>query len=360
MSDGIDLFTPLALGGRTLPNRVFMSPMTRLRAAADGTPTPLMAEHYAQRASAGQIVTEGTFPHPSARGYAGQPGIADEAHVAGWRAVTDAVHRAGWRIVLQVHHSGRISHPDLLGGELPVAPSAVAAKGEIHLPGGKKPYPLPRSLSAGEIPSVIDHFRAATERAARAGFDGVELHGANGYLPHQFLSNRINTRTDEYGGSVENRARFTLDALRAMVAVRGPAFVGVKVNVGPFAQHDIAVDDEQEVFPYLAKQLDALKLGYVHVQRPITDWGMDPVPYDPFGLFRPHYRGVLVGGGAFGYDSATEAVQAGRVDAATFGRHFLANPDLPARFRRGAPLTPADPATFYSPGPKGYTDYPVL
>lgn len=355
-----DLFSSLRIGNLELPNRIFMAPMTRNR-AADGIPTALNATYYAQRASAGLIITEGTYPVLAARGYEFQPGIETPAQIAGWRLVTDAVHRAGGRIALQLHHAGRISHPDLTGGVAPVSASALAAKGEVRITGGAKTaYPVPRPLRTEEIPGVIELHRAATERAFAAGFDFLELHGANGYLVPQFLSNRTNHRSDAYGGSVENRARLAVEILSAMASVAGPERIGVKFNIGEFPPHDIGVDDEEKLFPYLAGELNKLRLAFIEVQQPITDWGIPATDYDAFELFRPHFAGVLIGGGTFDGETAASAIAQGRVDAVSFGRHFLANPDLPARLQKDAALNAPDMATFYTPGAKGYTDYPAL
>jgi N-ethylmaleimide reductase len=222
MNTDIQLFTPAKLGNLELANRIVMPPMTRNRTGDRGIPSELNAEYYAQRSTAGLIITEGTYPHPTSRGYTGQPGIYTDEQVAGWQLVTDAVHQAGGHIFLQIHHAGRISHPSLLpDGILPVAPSAVRPKGEVHTPFGKDEYQTPRALELNEIPQVVEMFRNATQRGVEAGFDGVELHGANGYLPHSFLSSLTNLRTDEYGGSVENRSRFFLEVVKAMVSVRG-------------------------------------------------------------------------------------------------------------------------------------------
>ncbi len=356
------LFEPLRVGALRLPNRIVMAPMTRNRAAPGGVQGELHARYYAQRASAGLIVTEGTYPDPSGRGYVRQPGIADDAQARGWRLVTDAVHGAGGRIFVQLHHVGRISHPSLLPhGRLPVAPSAVRPAGEVHIEdGGKDVYPTPRALERHELSGIVDQFRRAAERSLAAGFDGYELHAANGYLPHTFLSSRTNLRGDDYGGSVENRARFVVELAAALAAVDGPGRVGVKVSPGHFLPHDIVEDDAPELYAHLARELERLGVGYLHVQRPITDWGDPGLPFDPLALVRPHYSGPLIAGGALDARGGAALLRDGRADAIAFGRAFLANPDLPARLRRGAPLAAPDEATFYSEGPRGYTDYPSL
>jgi N-ethylmaleimide reductase len=355
------LFTAVKLGATHFANRIFMAPMTRNRAPNHGIPSALNATYYAQRASAGLIVTEGTYPHSSGRAYVNQPGISNPDQVTGWKLVTDAVHHAGGRIFLQILHPGRITHEELTGGQQPVSASPITPKGEVHLPNGQKAsYPEPRALRIEEIPAIIEMYRSATERAFEAGFDGVELHAANGYLPHVFLSNRTNLRSDNYGGSIPNRIRFTFEILKAMIAVKGSGYVGAKFSVGEFARHDISIDDEAELFPALAAELDRLDLAYVHVQQPITDWGANPVPYDSFQLFRRNFCGPIIGGATFNRETATKAIESGSVDAVSFGRLFLANPDLPTRFRKRARLNAADLSTAYTPGEKGYTDYPFL
>ncbi len=339
-----------------------MAPMTRNRAGEKGIPNKLNAQYYAQRASAGLIITEGTYPHPASRAYTGQPGIYTDEQVAGWRLVTDAVHQAGGRIFLQIHHAGRISHPSLLPEcQLPVAPSSVRPKGEVHTPKGKDAYPTPRVLASEEIPAIVEMFRYATERAVQAGFDGVELHGANGYLPHSFLSSLINLRTDEYGGSVKNRARFFLEVVGAMVSVRGGSYVGVKVSPWKFLPHDIEETDTEAIYPYLAQQLSFLDLAYLHVQLPLVTFGNQPdAPFDVAKLIRPHFQGVMIVDGSLDRETALARIESGDADLVAFGRAFLANPDLPRRLREHTSLNEVDYSTFYTPGAKGYTDYPAL
>lgn len=357
-----DLFTPIQFSSYTLPNRIVMAPMTRNRAGEKGIPSELNAQYYAQRASAGLIVTEGTYPHPTSRAYTGQPGIYTDEQVAGWQIVTDAVHQADGRIFLQIHHAGRISHPSLLPeGQLPVAPSAVRPKGEVHTPTGKDAYPTPRALTLKEIPAVVEMFRYATQRAIEAGFDGVELHGANGYLPHSFLSSLTNLRTDEYGGSVENRARFFLEVVRAMVSVRGGNYVGVKVSPWKFLPHDIEETDTEAIYPYLAQQLSPLGLAYLQVQLPLVTFGNQPnAPFDVAKLIRPHFQGTMILVGSLDRETAIARIESGDADLVAFGRAFLANPDLPLRLREHTSLNEVDYSTFYTPGAKGYTDYPAL
>ena len=360
-----DLSSPVRLGALDLPNRVLMAPMTRTRAENDGTPTDLMAAYYRQRAGAGLIVTECTEVSPQSHGIVRAPGIHRAEHVAGWRAVTDAVHEAGGRIALQVWHCGRVSHPALLGGELPVAPSAVAAEGKVYVPGGGwEPFPVPRPLETDEIPAVVADFGRAVMRAQEAGFDGVELHGAFGYLPDQFLQTGTNHRTDRYGGSVENRARFLLEVVEAMAEAWSADRVGVKLS--PSNRHyGMADADAAETFGHVARALDGLGVAYLHVMEPSE---ADLEAATPIQLRRPTATlrplapstGLITNGG---YDraSAEAALADGTADAVSFGVPFIANPDLPARLRLDpVPLNAPDPSTFYGEGPGGYTDYPRL
>ncbi|MGL5925686.1 alkene reductase [Chroococcidiopsis sp.] len=356
------LFTPIHVGNLTLPNRIIMPPLTRNRAGVKGIPNELNAEYYAQRATAGLIVAEGTYPHPTGRAYTGQPGIYTDEQVAGWRLVTDAVHQAGGRIFLQLHHGGRLTHSSLLpNGVLPVAPSAVRPKGKAHTSFGKADYETPRALELAEIPQVVEMFRYATERAVVAGFDGVELHGANGYLPHLFLSNLTNLRTDKYGGSVENRTRFFLEVVKAMVSINGGNYVGVKVSPWKFLPNDIEEIDTEAIYPYLAKQLSLLGLAYLHVQLPIVTFDNQPdAPFDLAKLIRPNFQGVMMVDGSLDREKAIARIESGDTDLVAFGRAFLANPDLIERLRIDAPLNQVDYNTFYTPGTQGYTDYPTL
>ncbi|BAU47978.1 1,2-oxophytodienoate reductase [Sulfurifustis variabilis] len=348
-----DFFTPVKAGGLVLPNRIVMAPMTRSRADDDGVPTDLVPVYYAQRASAGLIITEGAFPSAMGKGYVRTPGIATPAQVEGWKKVTRAVHARGGRIVLQIMHAGRISHPlHLPGGAMPVAPSAVRPEGQSYTVEGLKPHPTPRALETAEIPGVIAEYARATERALAAGFDGVELHAASGYLPEQFLSSKTNRRTDAYGGSVANRARFVLEALEAMSAVAGGERVGVKI-APELGFNDIADETPRDTYAQLVKSLRPLGLAYLHVVQtsPATDY---------HALLRPLFEGAYFAGGSLTRTAAGALLADRRADAAVFGKLFLANPDLPQRFRLEAPLNEPDPATFYTPGPEGYVDYPSL
>ena len=359
-----NLFDPMRLGLIRVDNRVVMAPMTRNRATNPGyVPTPVMAEYYRQRAGAGLIVTEATQVSPQGVGYPDTPGIHSDEQVEGWRRVTDAVHHAGGKIVLQLWHVGRISHPSFQpGGALPVAPSPVAPRGQAYTPQGLQPFVTPRALETDEVVSIVEDFARGAANAKAAGFDGVEIHAANGYLPDQFLRDGTNQRTDRYGGSVENRAQFLLEVTGAAVDVWGPGRVGVRLSPsGTF--NDMFDSDPHRTFGYAAEALDELGLAYLHVVAPDAadarhaPPGWRPVP---IGFFRPLFRGSIVGAGGFTLQGAQAALDAGEVDAVAFGKPFIANPDLVHRFRRGAPLTVGDSATFYGGGEKGYVDYPAL
>jgi N-ethylmaleimide reductase len=347
------LFTPVHVGRYTLPNRLVMAPMTRSRADDAGVPSDLVATYYAQRAGAGLIISEGVYPSALGKGYIRTPGIETEAQVSAWKRVTDAVHARGGHIFMQLMHCGRISHPLLLpGGAQPVAPSAVKPAGKSWTASGQQDFVTPRPLTVAEIAGVVQDYRLATRRALAAGFDGVELHGATGYLPEQFLSSGSNLRQDEYGGSVANRARFVLEVLSAMVAEAGGDRVGIKVSP-EMGFNDIFDAAPQETYTYLVDQLRGLGLAYLHV-------ALFGASVDYHALLRPRFDGAYLIGGGLDQAAAEAHVENGRADAAVFGSAFLANPDLPERFRQGAPLNTADRATFYTPGERGYTDYPTL
>jgi N-ethylmaleimide reductase len=350
-----DLFTPMQLGSLQLPNRIWMAPLTRCRAEEGHVPGPLMAEHYAQRASAGLIVAEATMAMEGHSAFWHEPGITNDAQIAGWRLTTDAVHRAGGRIVLQIWHGGRACHPLLNGGRQPVGPSPIAITGdEVHTPEGKQPYVVPRELSDDELPAIVEGFRLAARRAMAAGFDGVEVHGANGYLLDAFLRDGSNRRSGPYGGPVENRARLLLEVLAA-VAQETP-LMGLRLS--PLNSFNAMVDsDPIGLISWLAQRLNALPLAYLHLMR--GDF-LGQQQGDVLTPVRQHFNGVLVGNMGYSAEEATAAIAAGNLDAVAFGTAFLANPDLPERFRQGAPLNEPDPSSFYSPGPAGYTDYPAL
>ncbi len=347
------LFTPVQVGRYTLPNRLLMAPMTRSRADDNGVPGELTPVYYAQRASAGLIVTEATFPSAMGKGYIRIPGIHTAAQVAAWRKVTAAVHAREGRIFLQIMHAGRISNPVFLpDNATPVAPSAVRPNGQSFTDQGMKPHMTPRPLETDEIPGIVAEYRRATELALEAGFDGVELHAASGYLPEQFLSSQTNLRTDRYGGSIDNRARFILELLAAMTAVAGGDRVGIKI-APEMNFNDIADATPQETYAYLVQALRPFHLAYLHV-------ALFGTPVDYHSLLRPLFDGAYLAGGGLDRDKAEAMLTAGRADAVVFGALFLANPDLPERFRQGAPLNAPDQTTFYTPGSKGYIDYPTL
>lgn len=355
-----DLFTPLPLGPYTLPNRIFMAPLTRCRAGPGGVPTALNAKYYEQRASAGLILSEATCICPEAVGYPDVPGLWSEPQIAGWRLATDAVHRAGGRIFAQLWHVGRVSHPYYQpNGALPVSASAIACPGKIRTPAGELPRPTPRALETDEIAGVIETYRRAAANALAAGFDGVELHGANGYLPDQFLRSATNHRTDRYGGSIENRARFHLEATQALIDVWGPERVGVKLSPsGVF--NGMSDSDPPATFGYLIRALNRLGIAYVHVTEAMeSDLKHGAVNY-PVPMFRPLFDRVLITNAGFTFEKAQHYVTSGTADAVAFGVLFIANPDLPQRFRSRAPLNQPDPSTFYDGGERGYVDYPAL
>jgi len=347
------LFTPIQIGRYTLRNRLVMAPMTRSRADDAGVPSDLAVTYYAQRAGAGLIVTEGVFPDAAGKGYVRTPGIATDAQIEAWKRITAAVHARGGRIFMQLMHTGRISHPSMQpDGRLPVAPSAVKPAGQAWTDQGLQDFVTPRALSTDEIALVVEDYRQSTRRALEAGFDGVELHGASGYLPEQFLSSGTNQRDDRYGGSLANRARFVVEVLRAMVDEAGGDRVGLKI--APVMNFNDIVDaNPPETFAYLVDQLKPLQLAYLQVAQ-----FSDEVDYH--ALLRPRFDGAYLMGRGLDQSSAEDALAGGRADATVFGSAFLANPDLPERFRLGAPLNAPDRNTFYTPGAAGYIDYPAL
>ena len=357
MPDTSALFQPLELGTLKLPNRVLMAPLTRCRAETGHIPGPLMAEYYAQRASAGLIIAEATMAMEGNSAFYAEPGIYSEAQIAGWRGVTDAVHGQSGRIFLQVWHGGRACHPLFNGGAQPVAPSAIAiTSDEVNTPDGRKPYAVPRELRDDEIPGIIAGFGRALANAKTAGFDGVEVHAANGYLLDEFLRDSANKRVGDYGGPRENRARLLLEVLGAAAAVWGSSRVGVRIS--PLNSFNSMSDsDPVGLAVWLAKRLSDLGLAYLHVMR--ADFsGLQHG--DVLTPVRENYSGILVANMGYTPDEAAAAIGAGKVDAVAFGTSFLANPDLPVRIREGAALNVPDAATFYSQGPGGYTDYPSL
>jgi len=359
MSD-IDLFTPLRLGPLDLPNRIVMAPMTRNRAGPGNAPTALNAAYYAQRASAGLIVSEATQVSPQGLGYPGTPGIHSAEQVAGWKLVTGAVHAAGGRIYLQLWHVGRISHPSLQpGGALPVAPSAIAPTGQAWTLDGMKPYVTPHALTEGEIAGIVEDYRRGAANAKAAGFDGVELHGANGYLVDQFLRDKSNHRTDRYGGSALNRARFLIEVSEAMIGEWGAARVGVRLSpTNPF--NDMGDSNPAATFATALGELNRLAPGYLHIVEP---GDTDPVPageVPDLRFFRRLWRGPLIANKGYDLIRANVVLREGAADLVSFATLFLANPDLPERLRRGGPFNAAERKTFYGGGAAGYTDYPAL
>jgi N-ethylmaleimide reductase len=355
-----DLFSSYRLGDIALDNRLVMSPMTRSRAVDGNVPNPLAKTYYVQRASAGLIITEGTQVSPQGAGYIRTPGIHSGAQVAGWRAITDAVHRVGGTIFAQLWHVGRISHPDFHGGELPVAPSAIAADGEVFTARGKTKMVAPRALESHEIPGVVAQFKHAAENAKAAGFDGVELHGANGYLLDQFLRDGTNRRTDAYGGSIQNRARFPLEVAEAVISVWGASRVGYKISPnGSF--NSMSDSDPIRTFSYLATELDHFRLGYLHVSEAIAGPMAAPTEVPRVQpVLRKMFNGTLIANGGYDARTGNAAIAQGEADLIAFGAPFLANPDLALRYLRGAALNAPDPATFYAGEDKGYIDYPAL
>ncbi|MEW5734496.1 MAG: alkene reductase [Thermodesulfobacteriota bacterium] len=356
-TDRPDLFTPLLLGSLTLPNRMIMAPMTRNRAAKGNVPQPLNATYYSQRATAGLIITEASQVSPQGVGYPFTPGIHNQDQVSGWKLVTSAVHQAGGRIFLQLWHVGRISHPSLQpGNALPVAPSAIAPSGSVMTYQGLQPFVTPRALAEEEIPGVVDQYRKAAVQAREAGFDGVEIHGANGYLPDQFLRSGSNKRNDSYGGTLENRARFLLSAVDAVCESWDSHRVGVRIS--PLNSFNSMSDDNpDETFGYVADKLSPRNLAYLHVVEAAAAPG---APGCDFAALRKRFRGVYMANSGYDKKRATEALAAGRADCVSFGAPFIGNPDLVRRFREDAPLNASDRATFYGGDAHGYTDYPFL
>lgn len=360
MAETTNLFTPLQLGPYTLKNRLIMAPLTRNRAGLDGVPGDLNVLYYRQRAGAGLIISEATCISPMAVGYPHTPGIWNGAQVAGWSRVTQAVHDAGGRIFCQLWHVGRISHPSLLPpGELPVAPSAVRPAGVAMTYSGPQPFVTPRALALEELPEIVESYRVAAKNALAAGFDGVEVHAANGYLLDEFLRDGTNLRNDDYGGGVDNRSRLPLEVMEAVCGVWGSRRVGVRLSpVQPF--NDMRDSDPQGTFSRVVERLNALGLAYLHV----TELGKDAPgaagPWFEPGRLRDIWKGVYMTN--HGYDKATAsaALAAGRADLVAFGVLYLANPDLERRFALDAPLNAPDPSTFYGGDERGYTDYPFL
>ncbi|TPV45579.1 alkene reductase [Pantoea deleyi] len=349
------LIPPVTLGELRLKNRVIMAPLTRSRAGEGDVPTPMIAEYYWQRAGAGLIITEASQISPQGKGYPRTPGIFSSQQINGWKTVTDAVHSRDGKIFLQLWHVGRLSHPDVQPhGGLPVAPSAIAAEGEIFTSEGLKPLVTPQALTEEGILSTIDDFRKAAENAREAGFDGVEIHAANGYIIDQFLRDGSNQRTDEWGGSAENRIRFLKEVVEAVVPVFGAGRTGVRISpvFDGFSMRD---SNPAETFRAAAEMLRGFGLAYLHVMQ----LGSETCSFD-FGALKEQFGGPYIANGGYNGDSAAQAIAAGQADAVSFGTLFIANPDLVSRFASDAPLNDVDKTTFYQGEEKGYTDYPVL
>lgn len=356
----MDLFTPILFGPYTLPNRIVMAPLTRNRAEAGNVPGPLNAVYYAQRASAGLIISEASQVSPQGLGYPGTPGIYSPEQVEGWKLVTEAVHKNNGRIFLQLWHVGRISHPDLQPeGILPVAPSALAPRGEAATYEGMKPFVTPRALETDEISGIVEQYRIGAENALAAGFDGVEIHGANGYLLDQFLRDGTNCRADAYGGSIENRARLLLEVTEAVVGVWGGDRVGVRLSPsGTF--NDMSDSDPKATFGYAIEQLNRFGLAYLHLREPDAADIRHGGTAISTSYFRPIFKGNLMVNTDYTLETGNQAIAHKQADLVAYGVLFIANPDLPERFRSGAPLNPPDPTTFYGGTEKGYIDYPTL
>ena len=352
------LFSPMTLGELELPNRLVMAPLTRVRSGKEGIPGPLVVEHYRQRASLGLIVSEGTYPSHAGRGFPGQPGLVTEEQLKGWANVTAAVHAEGGRIFAQVMHAGRVTHEDTNGGFEVVAPSAIAIDGQTRTYAGQKPFPVPHALTAEELPGIVQEFVTASRNAIGAGFDGVELHSANGYLLHEFLSPSANHREDIYGGSPENRARFVIEVTRAVVDDIGADRVGIRISPEHNVQGAIELDaaDIHETYAHLVDALAPLKLAYLSVlhKEPTSDLVQD---------LRTRFGGTFLLNTGFGVvttrEEAVALVADGHADAVVVGRPAIANPDLVRRWREGLPVNEPDQSTFYGEGAKGYTDYPA-
>jgi 2,4-dienoyl-CoA reductase-like NADH-dependent reductase (Old Yellow Enzyme family) len=347
------LLNPITIGDLRLPNRIIMAPLTRNRSSGPGrVPNALMRDYYVQRASAGMIISEATSVTLMGVGYPHTPGVWSQEQVDGWRAITGGVHEAGGRMLLQLWHVGRISDPSYHDGALPVAPSAIAPKGRVSLLRPERPYAVPRALETQELAGIVEAFRKGAENAKAAGFDGVEIHGANGYLLDQFLQDGSNKRTDRYGGSIENRARLMLEVTDAVVSVWGAGRVGLHLAPRGDA-HDMGDSDLPATFAYVARELGKRKIAFLCARESLTEPRLGPALKKAFG-------GVYVANEGFTPETAAAMLAAGQADAVAFGKLFIANPDLPRRIALNAPLNAWNAATFYEPGPEGYTDYPEL
>nr|WP_294886163.1 alkene reductase [uncultured Limnobacter sp.] len=359
--DDLTLFQPGKIGGIEVKNRVVMAPLTRCRsdeASGDIPGSDMNIEYYRQRANAGLIISEGTQVSPAGKGYMATPGIYSEAQVQGWKAITEAVHAAGSKIIAQIWHVGRITHPDLTGGLDPIAPSAIKPNMVAYTHNGKVDVPVPHELTAEEIKVVVNEYRQGAANAIKAGFDGVEIHGANGYLIDQFLRDGANKRTDQYGGSFENRARFALEVVDAVIAEIGADKVGIRLSpVTPF--NDLSDSNPQAVFGYLIEQLNHRGIGFIHMIEGSTG-GDRNVPGFDYAWARKTFKGTYIVNNGYTREMAINALETGWADAVSFGRAYIANPDLVQRLKLNAPLAQGNPQTYYAPGPEGYIDYPSL
>jgi 2,4-dienoyl-CoA reductase-like NADH-dependent reductase (Old Yellow Enzyme family) len=352
-----DLFDPIELGDIYAKNRIIMAPLTRSRAGESRVPNDLMAEYYSQRAGAGLIISEATAISPEGYGWYGAPGIYSEAHIEGWKKVTQAVHAKEGKMVLQLWHMGRVSHPDFLGGELPVAPSSIAAEGEANTPTGKKPYVTPRALSIEGIRAIVEDYARAAGQAIQAGFDGVEIHAANGYLLDQFIRDGANKRTDIYGGSSENRIRIVREVIEAIGSKIGERRTGIRISPN-ITYNGMSDSDPLTTYSVLADALNKYDLAYVHVRETLPPVGVEPSLWVTSKI-RAIYKGNLLVNGSYNFERAQLAVRGDDADAVVFGIPFIANPDLVERFRTRAPLNPVRQDTLYAGGPEGYVDYPT-
>lgn len=357
MAEKKDLFAPVSIGPYTLPNRIIMAPMTRNRAGVNNVPVPMMATYYSQRASAGLIISEASQVSPQGVGYPATPGIYTSEQVEGWKAVTDAVHKNGGHLFLQLWHVGRISHPSYHEGALPVAPSAILPKGEAATYQGMKPFVAPRALETDEVQGIVEQFRQGAKNALIAGFDGVEIHGANGYLLDQFLRDGTNKRTDEYGVTVENRARLHLEITEAVTGVWNANRVGMRLSPsGTF--NDMSDSNPEATFGYLVEQLNQFGLAYLHVVDALESDIHHGAKVVPLTKLREIYNGIFMVNGSYDAKRGNAIIADGKADAVSFGQLFLANPDLPERFKTNTPLNKPDMSTFYGGEEKGYIDYP--
>ncbi|RVH26426.1 alkene reductase [Sinorhizobium meliloti] len=354
-----DLFSAYDLGGLTLKNRIVMAPLTRNRAGAGLVPSEFAANYYAQRASAGLIITEATQVSKQAQGYQNTPGLYTPEQVAGWRKVTDVVHAKGGRIFVQLWHVGRVSHVDLHGGEAPVAPSAIRAETKTFVNNGFADVSEPRALELTEIPGIVEDFRRAAANAIDAGFDGVEVHGANGYLLDQFLRETANVRTDAYGGSIENRAWLLVEVTAAVANEIGAQRTGIRISPVSPASGIVPASDEQPQFNHVVEALDGLGIAYIHVVEGATGGPRDARPFD-FDALRQRFRNTYIANNGYDLELAKSRLSEGKADLFAFGHHFIANPDLVERLKSGAPLAQMNPATIYGGGAEGYTDYPSI